>query len=218
MSLRYDVCEPQTQLMWLRRWKPFYRERINRAAGFAARVFFSSFNHVRSASSCPLVRSRPSQAGAARIGAISAVQQSSTGCSFHWNEPIFSRRKNGAMLQLLINVLTLRILGWTRAANINVPCNLAWVNRDIGACCCYQLFRVRYIGMIAVHAQCTRSMCSQVGHLAASAICLLPIEHLWDLGNHTWRAAITASLYFYIGHDQPWFQVPVFVSSSSSGH
>ena len=114
------------------------------------------------------------------------------------------RRKNGAMLQLLINVLTLRILGWTRAANINVPCNLAWVNRDIGACCCYQLFRVRYIGMIAVHAQCTRSMCSQVGHLAASAICLLPIEHLWDPGNHTWRAAITASLYFYIGHDQPW--------------
>ena len=90
MSLRYDVCEPQTQLMWLRRWKPFYRERINRAAGFAARVFFPSFNHVRSASSCPLVRSRPSQAGAARIGAISAVQQSSTGCSFHWNEPIFS--------------------------------------------------------------------------------------------------------------------------------
>ena len=128
------------------------------------------------------------------------------------------RRKNGAMLQLLINVLTLRILGWTRAANINVPCNLAWVNRDIGACCCYQLFRVRYIGMIAVHAQCTRSMCSQVGHLAASAICLLPIEHLWDLGNHTWRAAITASLYFYIGHDHPWLQVPVFVSSSSSGH
>ena len=53
------------QLMWLRRWKLLYHERINRAAGFAARVFFSSFTHVRSASSCPLVRSRPSQAGAA---------------------------------------------------------------------------------------------------------------------------------------------------------
>ena len=43
----------------------FYDEKINRAAGFAARVFSSSFNHVRLASCRPLVRSRPSQAGAA---------------------------------------------------------------------------------------------------------------------------------------------------------
>ena len=39
VSLRYDACEPQTRPMWPRRWKLLY-ERINRAAGFAARVFF----------------------------------------------------------------------------------------------------------------------------------------------------------------------------------
>ena len=37
-QIRYMLCEPQTQLMWLRRWKLMY-EKINRAAGFAARVF-----------------------------------------------------------------------------------------------------------------------------------------------------------------------------------
>ena len=46
--------------------------------------------------------------------------------------------------------------------------------------------------MIAVHAKCTRSMCSQVGHLAASAICLLPVESLRALGTYTWRSALMA--------------------------
>ena len=81
--------EPQIQCMrasdttYVAEEVEFYDEKINRTAGVSPRVFFSSFNHVRFASSCPLVRSRPSQAGAARIGAISAVQQSSPGCSFH---------------------------------------------------------------------------------------------------------------------------------------
>ena len=70
------------------------------------------------------------------------------------------------MLQLLINVLTLRILGWTRAANINVPCNLAWVNLDIVACCCYQLFRVRYILWMTTISTATTSPRALVTSLA----------------------------------------------------
>ena len=66
-------------------------------SGLCSLRLLSSFNHVRLASCRPLVRSRPSQAGAARIGAISAVQQSSPGCSFHWNEPIFSRSAVSAL-------------------------------------------------------------------------------------------------------------------------
>ena len=34
-----DACEPQTQLMWLRRWN-LYDEKINRRRASAARVFF----------------------------------------------------------------------------------------------------------------------------------------------------------------------------------
>ena len=87
MQLVPWVALGQIQIMWLRRWKPFYRERINRAAGFAARVFFSSFNHVRSASSCPLVRSRPSQAGAATnwCGFIGSAVQPGLQFSLIWS-------------------------------------------------------------------------------------------------------------------------------------
>ena len=106
VSLRSDACEPQTQLMWLRRWKLLLRENKSGRGGYSPRLL-SSFNHVRPASYRPLVRSRPSQAGAAtnrRGFSGSAVQLGSQfSLVMYWNEPIFSPV---ALLQLFILLLS----------------------------------------------------------------------------------------------------------------
>ena len=114
MSLRSDVCEPQTQLMWLRRWKLLLRENKS-GSGLRSPRLLSSFNHVRPASYRPLVRSRPSQAGAATNRCDfrgSAVQTVYCPNSFH----------------SLDNTVRSCILTRTPAISALLQCSKRWLN------------------------------------------------------------------------------------------